>query len=263
PKLFAEAAKKAGREVVIVAHQGESWPELETVADRFCWVKLGQLGKIIGFFREHGVTETVFLGAITKTKIFKDVWPDLKGLTLWNKIDARQDDAILRAVADALEKEGIHVLESTLYLKDLLFPRGVLTKKKPSAEQMEDIRFGWQTARAIGALDIGQCVVVRDRTVLAVEAIEGTDAAIIRGGALGKEKTVVVKVKKPKQDFRFDLPAIGVKTIETMSSVKGAVLAVETGQSLLFDREAVIEAANRAGIVVVGVEELADGTLSL
>ena len=263
PKLFAEAAQKAGREVVIVAHQGESWPELESIADRFCWVKLGQLGKIISFFREHGVTETVFLGAITKTKIFKDVWPDLKGLTLWNKIDARQDDAILRAVADALEKEGIHVLESTLYLKDLLFPKGVLTKKKPSAEQVEDIRFGWQTARAIGALDIGQCVVVRDRTVLAVEAIEGTDAAITRGGALGKEKTVVVKVKKPKQDFRFDLPAIGVKTIETMSAVKAAVLAVETGQSLLFDREAVIEAANRAGIVVVGVEELPDGLLSL
>jgi len=263
PKLFAEAAQKAGREVVIVAHQGESWPELESIADRFCWVKLGQLGRIISFFREHGVTETVFLGAITKTKIFKDVWPDLKGLTLWNKIDARQDDAILRAVAEALEKEGIHVLESTLYLKDLLFPKGGLTKKKPTAEQLEDIRFGWQTARAIGSLDIGQCVVVRDRTVLAVEAIEGTDAAITRGGALGKEKTVVVKVKKPKQDFRFDLPAIGVKTIETMSAVKAAVLAVETGQSLLFDREAVIEAANRAGIVVVGVEELPDGTLSL
>ena len=263
PKLFAEAAKKAGREVVIVAHQGESWPELETVADRFCWVKLGQLGRIISFFREHGVTETVFLGAITKTKIFKDVWPDLKGLTLWNKIDIRQDDAILRAVAGVLEQEGIHVLESTLYLKDLLFPKGVLTKKKPTAEQMEDIRFGWQTARAIGALDIGQCVVVRDRTVLAVEAIEGTDAAITRGGTLGKEKVVVVKVKKPKQDFRFDLPAIGGKTIETMASVKGALLAVETGQALLFDREAVIEAANRAGIVVVGVEELPDGTLSL
>ena len=249
--------------MVIVAHQGESWPELEGIADRFCWVKLGQLGRIIGFFREHGVTETVFLDAITKTKLFKDVWPDLKGLTLWNKIDARQDDAILRAVAEALEKEGIHVLESTLYLKDLLFPKGVLSKKKPTAEQMEDIRFGWQTARAIGALDIGQCVVVRNRTVLAVEAIEGTDAAITRGGALGKEKTVVVKVKKPKQDFRFDLPAIGGKTIETMAAVKAAVLAVETGQALLFDREAVIDMANRAGIVVVGVEELADGTLSL
>ncbi len=263
PKLFADAARKAGREVVIIAHQGESWPELEGVADRFCWVKLGQLGRIISFFREHGVTETVFLGAITKTRIFKDVWPDLKGLTLWNRIDIRQDDAILRAVAEALEKEGIHVLESTLYLKDLLFPKGVLTRKKPSAEQLEDIRFGWQIARAIGALDIGQCVVVRDRTVLAVEAIEGTDAAIARGGGLGKEKGVVVKVKKPKQDFRFDLPAIGGKTIETMAEVKAAVLAVETGQSLLFDREAVIEAANRAGIVVVGVEELPDGTLSL
>jgi len=263
PKLFAEAAQKAGREVVIVAHQGESWPELEGLADRFCWVKLGQLGRIISFFRENGVTEAVFLGAITKTKIFKDVWPDLKGLTLWNKIDARQDDAILRAVAEALEKEGIHVLESTLYLKDLLFPKGVLTKKKPTTEQLEDISFGWQTARAIGALDIGQCVVVRNRTVLAVEAIEGTDAAIARGGSLGKEKVVVVKVKKPKQDFRFDLPAIGVKTIETMSSVKAAVLAVETGQSLLFDREAVIDAANRAGIVVAGVEERPDGTLSL
>jgi hypothetical protein len=263
PKLFAEAARKAGREVVIAAHQGESWPELEGVADRFCWVKLGQLGRIISFFREHGVTETVFLGDITKTRIFKDVWPDLKGLTLWNKIDIRQDDAILRAVAEALEKEGIHVLESTLYLKDLLFPKGVLTRKKPTAEQMEDIRFGWQTTRAIGALDIGQCVVVRDRSVLAVEAIEGTDAAIARGGALGKEKAVVVKVKKPRQDFRFDLPAIGGKTIETMATVKAAVLAVETGQALLFDREAVIEAANRAGIVVIGVEELPDGTLLL
>ncbi|HCC55187.1 MAG TPA: DUF1009 domain-containing protein [Desulfobulbaceae bacterium] len=261
PKLFAEAARKAGRKVVIVAHQGESWPELEDVADQFCWVKLGQLGRIISFFREHGVTEIVFLGDITKTRIFKDVWPDLKGLTLWNKIDVRQDDAILRAVADALEKEGIHVLESTLYLKDLLFPKGVLSRKKPTADQMEDIRFGWQTARAIGALDIGQCVVVRNRTVLAVEAIEGTDAAITRGGTLGKEKVVVVKVKKPKQDFRFDLPAIGGKTIETMVAVKAAVLAVETGQALLFDREATIEMANRAGIVVIGVEESADGTV--
>ncbi|MGV1099340.1 LpxI family protein [Thiovibrio sp. JS02] len=262
PKLFAEAAKKAGRLVVIVAHQGESWPELEEIADRFCWVKLGQLGRIISFFREHGVSETVFLGTITKTRIFKDVWPDFKGLTLWNKIDVRQDDAILRAVAAALEKEGIRVLPSTLYLAELLFPKGILSRRKPSAEQVEDIRFGWRTARAIGALDIGQCVVVRDRTVLAVEAIEGTDAAIARGGGLGKEKTVVVKLKKPKQDFRFDLPAIGVKTIETMAGVKAAVLAVETGQALLFDREAVLAKADQAGIVVIGVEEQPDGTLS-
>jgi len=261
PRLFAEAARKAGREVVIAAHQGESSPDLQGVADRFCWVRLGQLGKIIAFFREHGVGETVLLGTITKTRIFQDVRPDLKGLTLWNKIDVRQDDAILRAVARVLEQEDIRVLESTLYLGHLLFPRGILGRKKPSAAQADDIRFGWQTARAIGALDIGQCVVVRDRTVLAVEAIEGTDAAIARGGALGREKAVVVKVRKPGQDFRFDLPAIGEKTIRTMIEARASVLAVESGQALLFDREEAIAAANRAGIVVVGVEEEQDGSL--
>ena len=262
PLLFAKAAKKAGRRVIIIAHKGEAWPELEKLADSFCWVKLGQLGKIIKFFKTNDVFEAVFLGTITKTRIFKDVMPDLKGLTLWNKIDVRQDDAILRAVAGALESEGVKILESTLYLQELLFPSGVLTKKKPSKDQVEDIRFGWQTARAIGGLDIGQCVVVRDRTVLAVEAIEGTDAAISRGGSLGREKAVVVKLKKPKQDFRFDLPAIGEKTIATMESVKASVLAVESGQALLFDSEAMVARADQAGIVVVGVQELEDGTLS-
>ncbi|MFZ5761574.1 MAG: LpxI family protein [Thermodesulfobacteriota bacterium] len=263
PLLFAEAAKKQGRQVVAAAHKGETSPEIDQAADRVCWVKLGQLGRIISFFKDEGVTETVFAGAITKTRIFKDVWPDLKGLSLWNKIDIRQDDAILRAVAAVLEEEGIRVLPSTLYLPHLLFPRGVLTKKRPSAEQVEDIRFGWQTARAIGALDIGQCVVVRDRSVLAVEAIEGTDAAIRRGGELGREGAVVVKLKKPQQDFRFDLPAIGLKTIETMQGVQAKVLAVEAGQALLFDCDEVVRQANRAGIVVVGVEEEANGSLSL
>lgn len=262
PLLFAEAAKVEGRQVVAAAHKGETWPEIEQTADRVCWVKLGQLGRIISFFKDQGVTETVFAGAITKTRIFKDVWPDLKGLSLWNKIDVRQDDAILRAVATVFEEEGIRVLPSTLYLPHLLFPKGVLTKKQPSAEQREDIRFGWHTARAIGALDIGQCVVVRDRSVLAVEAIEGTDAAIRRGGELGREGAVVVKLKKPHQDFRFDLPAIGLKTIETMQAAKAAVLAVEAGQALLFDCDEVVRQANKAGIVVVGVAEGPDGQLS-
>lgn len=261
PYLFAEAAKKEGREVVIVAHKGESHPDLESIADRFCWVKLGQLGKIIKFFRDEEVRETVFLGTITKTRIFRDVLPDLKGISLWNKIDIKQDDAILRAIAGELEKEGISVLDSTLYLKHLLFPPGVLTKKKPSADQRRDIEFGFQVARAVGRLDIGQCVVVRDMSVVAVEAIEGTDAAIRRGGALAREKAVVVKVKKPSQDFRFDLPATGLATIESMLAVKAAVLAVEAGQSLLFDREAMIRQADRAGLVVVGVTEEADGSL--
>jgi len=261
PILFTEAAHAAGRKVVVVAHKGETSAKLLELSDSSCWVKLGQLGKIIKFFKKEGVKEVVFLGTITKTRIFKEVWPDLKGLTLWNKIDNKQDDAILRAIAGVLEKEGLKVLESTLYLRELLFPRGQLSKKKPSTLQLADIKFGWQMARSVGRLDIGQCIVVRDLTVLAVEAIEGTDAAIKRGGALGRGKAVVVKVKKPGQDFRFDLPAIGVKTIESMISVGAAVLAVEAGQALLFDSDAVLTLVDKAGIVVVGVYENEAGEL--
>ncbi len=261
PLLFIKAAQKAGRRVVVVAHKGETDEEIVQTADAVCWVKLGQLGKVISFLKKEGVGETVFLGTITKTQIFRDILPDLKGISLWNKIDRKQDDAILRAIALTLEDEGIKVLESTLYLGHLLFPAGVITKKKPNRKQRRDIEFGWQNARAIGELDIGQCVVVRDCTVLAVEAIEGTDATILRGGALAKEKAVVVKVRKPGQDFRFDLPATGINTIRNLQRVKGAVLAVEAGQSLLFDRELMIEEANKAGIVVVGVSELEDGSL--
>ncbi len=261
PLLFIEAAKKEGRKTVLIAHRNETSDEAAEAADEVCWVKLGQLGKVIKFFHSQGVGESVLVGAITKTRIFRDILPDMKGLTLWNKIDAKQDDAILRAVAGFLEKEGIKVLESTCYLEHLFFPHGVLTKKKPDKNQCIDIEFGWKNARAIGALDIGQCVVVRNCSVLAVEAIDGTDATIMRGGTLAKEQAVVVKVRKPGQDFRFDLPATGIKTIETIASVQGAVLAVEAGQSLLFDPAAMINAANEAGIIVVGVTEKADGTL--
>ncbi|MDD5758287.1 MAG: UDP-2,3-diacylglucosamine diphosphatase LpxI [Desulfobulbaceae bacterium] len=259
PLLFAQAAKVAGRAVVAVGHRNETDSTLEGLSDFFCWVKLGQLGKIIKFFKQNNVREAAFLGTITKTKIFADVWPDLKGLSLWNKIDIKHDDSILRAIAQALEEEGIRVVESTLYLQELLFPAGVLTKKKPTSAQMLDIRFGWRIGREIGRLDIGQCVVVRDSTVLAVEAIEGTDAAILRGGALGRKQAVVVKVKKPGQDFRFDLPAIGPKTIASMIEVQAAVLAVEAGQALLFDGQEVLRLADQAGIAIVGCVESAEG----
>lgn len=261
PLLFIEAARAAGRRVMVIAHKGETDERVAEAADGVCWVKLGQLGRVISWFKEHGVGETVFLGTITKTRIFRDIMPDFKALTLWNTIDTKQDDAILRAVAGALEKEQIAVRESTMYLQHLLFPQGVLTRKKPNREQKADIVFGWQHARAIGQLDIGQCVVVRNQTVVAVEAIEGTDAAIRRGGQLAREKAVVVKVKKPGQDFRFDLPATGVTTIHTLAEVKGSVLAVEAGQALLFDRAAMIRAADEAGIVVVGILENPDGSL--
>ncbi len=261
PLLFIEAARKAGRTVFVVAHKGETSSEVAEAADQVCWVKLGQLGRVISFFRANRVAEAVFLGPITKTRIFRDIMPDLKALSLWNSIDRKHDDAILRAVAGALEKEGIAIRESTLYLQHLLFPRGVLTRRKPNREQWADIEFGWRNARAIGALDIGQCVVVRNQTVLAVEAIEGTDATIRRGGELAREQAVVVKVRKPGQDFRFDLPATGVTTISTLRSVKGAVLAVEAGQSLLFDRDAMVREADAGGIAVVGIVEGEDGTL--
>ena len=261
PLLFIEAAQKVGRKVFVIAHKNETDEKVVEAADEVCWVKLGQLGKIIRFFKDNGVAETVFLGTITKTQIFRDILPDLKGLSLWNKIDIKQDDAILRAVAQALENEGIQVLESTLYLQHLLFPNGVLTRKKPNKAQKKDIEFGWRNARAIGSLDIGQCVVVRDCSVMAVEAIEGTDATILRGGRLAKENAVVVKLRKPNQDFRFDLPATGLGTIESIREVRGSVLAVEAGQSLLFDREKMISTADDAGIVVVGVTEREDGTL--
>jgi hypothetical protein len=262
PLLFARAADKRGRKVIAIAHLNETSRELEDEAEKTCWVKLGQLGKILKFFKNNGVKEVVFAGTITKTRMFKDVFPDIKGLTLWNKIDIRQDDAILRAVASAFEKEGIQVLASTIYLGYLFFPQGVLSRKKPNSKEIEDIRFGWKIARGIGGLDIGQCVVVKDRSVLAVEAIEGTDAAILRGGGLANGGAVVIKLRKPGQDFRFDLPATGTKTIETIVRSGCTVLAVEAGQSLLFDREEMISAADKAGIVVVGVREEQDKSLN-
>ncbi len=263
PLLFAKAAREAGRRIVVVAFRGETDEAVAAWADAVCWTKLGQLGKVINFFKKEGVGETVFLGTITKTRIFRDVIPDFTALSLWNKIDRRQDDAILRAIARYLEEEGIRVIESTLYLRHLFFPCGVLSKKKPGRAQWQDIEFGWRNAKAIGKLDIGQCVVVRDSTVLAVEAIDGTDSTIERGGRLAGEKAVVVKVRKPDQDFRFDLPATGPTTIKNMRRVKASVLAVEAGQSLIFDREEMIKAANDAGIIVVGVREDSEGKLQI
>jgi DUF1009 family protein len=260
--LFAKAASQGGLEIFAAAHEGETDNELANLVNGLQWVRLGQLGRIIKFFKQQGVDKTVMVGSITKTNIFRDIRPDLKGLGLWNKINVKQDDAILRAVAEGLAKEGIEVVASTRYLPELLFPKGVLTKKKPSMAQQDDIRFGWQMARAVGNLDIGQCVVVRNQTVLAVEAIEGTDAAIKRGGMLGKEKAVVIKLRKPNQDFRFDLPAVGITTIDSLLEAKAAVLAVEAQHALLFDRQTVVQLANKSGIVVVGVQEKENGELS-
>lgn len=185
--------------------------------------------------------------------MFTNVRPDLKALSVLATIDHTKDDGVLRAFANVLEKEGISVRFSTFLLPELLVPGGCWTRRKPSKSEMADIQFGWKLAKEIGKLDIGQCIVVRDGSVLAVEAIEGTDATIRRGGMLGKDKTVVVKVSKPNQDMRFDVPAIGLKTIETMHEVGASVLVVEAGGSIVFNREEMIERADKYGIAIIAL----------
>lgn len=254
PLLCARAARRQGRSIVAVAHKGETDPLLSEEVDQIEWVYLGQLGRLIETLKKAGASEAIFAGSITKTRIFKDVRPDLRAINLWRRLGNRLDDGILRSIAAELEQEGIQVLPSTILLKRLLVPSGVLTRCKPSEGQWEDIRFGWELAREIGRLDIGQCLVVKDRAVLAIEAIEGTDQTIRRGGQLGGPGAVVIKVCKPGQDTRFDLPSVGVETIEQMVQVKASVLAVEAGRTLFFDRDSTIDLANRSSIAVVGVD---------
>ncbi|HID96945.1 MAG TPA: LpxI family protein [Thermodesulfobacteriaceae bacterium] len=251
PLLCARAARMQGRRIVAVAHKGETDPGLEKEVDSIVWIRLGQFNRLIKALKKEGAREVLFAGTITKKRIFKDVFPDLRAVNLWRRLDKRLDDSILRVVAAEIESEGIKVLPSTVFLKDLIAPEGVLTRKKPSGEQWRDIRFGFEMARKIGELDIGQCIVVKDRCVIAVEALEGTDRTILRGGELGGEGTVVVKVCKPSQDTRFDLPSVGLGTVSSMAGVKASVLAIEAGGTLMFDREETIKLAEKSGIILV------------
>ncbi|MGQ9812475.1 MAG: LpxI family protein [Dissulfurimicrobium sp.] len=254
PILCARAARLKGRKVIAIAHKGETLPELGNDVDAIEWISIGQLGRLIKILKDAGVSEAIFVGTITKKRIFIDVRPDLRALNLWRRLDKRLDDSILRAIAAEIESEGIKVLPSTFFMHDILMPDGVLTRKKPSASQVEDIEFGLRLAKKIGALDIGQCVVVKDKVILAVEAIEGTDETILRGGRLGGPGAVVVKICKPFQDTRFDLPSVGLGTIERMAEVGAEVLAVESGRALLFDRDQAVALADRSKIAIVGID---------
>jgi len=255
PILFARAAKQKGLEVIAIAHEGETLPELAQCVDSISWIKVGQLGKLISIFKEQGVRDVLMAGGIKKTRLFGNTLPDLRGMALLARMIHKKDDSLLRAVAEDLESEGIMVRESTMYLDNLLAPLGTLTKKKPSKDELRDIEFGWQMAKAIGKLDIGQTVVVKDQAVLAVEAIEGTDEAIRRGGSLCGKGAVVVKVCKPNQDLRFDLPAIGRGTIQTMMEVKAVCLAVEAGKTIIFEQDEVVREAERAGIAIIALQD--------
>lgn len=255
PLLIAEAAKRQGLKTVAVAHLDETDPALSACVDDIVWIRLGQLGQLIKVFKKRGVSDVLMAGTITKRRMFENIRPDLKGLTIMSKLAFFHDDDILRAVAREFDKEGITIVSSTQFLPELMAPEGCLTARHPDKAEKEDIRFGWQMAKALGRLDIGQCVVVRKKTVLAVEAIDGTDATILRGGSLAQEKAVVVKVSKPGQDLRFDVPSVGLQTVRNLSRVKGSVLAVEAGKTLLFDRAEMIAEADRTHIAIVSLHD--------
>jgi UDP-2,3-diacylglucosamine hydrolase len=255
PIAFAQAAKQKGLQVIAVAHEGETQPELAHLVDGIFWVKVGQLGKIITIFKEQGIVDVLMAGGIKKTRLFGNTMPDMRGMALLARMVHKKDDSLLRAVADELESEGITVRESTLYLDSIIAQKGILTKRKPAKAERRDIEFGWQMAKEIGRLDIGQTVVLKDQVILAVEAIEGTDEAIRRGGKLCGQGAVIVKVCKPQQDLRFDLPAIGTQTIESMAEVKASCLAVEAGKTIILERETVIHDADRAGITIIAVRD--------
>jgi DUF1009 family protein len=253
PIIFADNARKLGYQLCAVAHEGETDPDLANHVDRIHWIKIGQLNKLISAFKGDQVHQAVMLGGIKKTHVFTTVRPDFRALALAARLALWKDDDILRELAKELEKEGITICESTFGLEGILANEGSLTARVPTEKEWEDIRYGWEVAHDVGRLDIGQCVVIKDRVVVAVEAVEGTDEAIKRGGHLAKDGAVVVKRCKPQQDLRFDLPAVGPRTIDIMASVSASVLAVEAGRTIILDREVTLKKAQAAGIAVVGM----------
>ena len=250
PKLFIQGAREAGYEVVTVGFEGETEPELAALSDQFYWLKLGQLSKLVQTFKNAGVQRAAMTGAINKTRMYSKIRPDWRAFKLLRKLHNKKDDSLLRALAEELESDGIRIEPSTLFLPTLLAAAGTYTRRRLSHSESRDIEFGWHLAREIGRLDIGQCLVVKDQAVLAVEGIDGTDATIRRGGGLCHGGAIVLKLSKPSQDLRFDVPAVGLQTIDAMRAVKARVLVIEAGKTLLFDRERMIQEADLAGITI-------------
>jgi len=253
PLLFAESARRAGHRVVAAAHVNQTDPALEKLVDGCTWVKLGQFGKVLEVLQAAGCTQVVMLGSIAKARFFRDAWLDGLGVQLVARLAVKSDDNLLRAIASALEERGLPVTDPSAFLQDRLAQEGVMGKRQPTEAQWADARYGLELARAIGRLDLGQTVVVKEQVAVAVEALEGTDACIRRGGELAKEGGVVVKAVKPQQDRRFDLPAVGPDTIDSMREAGCQVLAVEAGSTLVMDLEEMIRRADKAKIALVGI----------
>jgi len=253
PKIIAHEARSQGYSVFAIALEPIADGSLSSYVDDIQWVNIGKFGNLITTLKKSGIQEAVMAGKVSKSLLYKSrIRPDMRAMKLLLSLKNRSDDSILLAITEELEKEGIHLQEITRFSSTILTPEGVLTSKRPTKDEWDDIAFGWSIAKEIGRLDIGQTVVVKNRAVMAVEAIEGTDEAIRRGGQLAGKNAVVVKVSKPNQDMRFDVPAVGVQTLTTMAEVGAKVLAVESGKSLLLDKEHILLEAKRARLALVG-----------
>jgi len=254
PFLVLEGARSQGIEMAVIALKEEASPELEKVAKRLHWVSLGELSKAIALMQQEGVNHAVMAGQVKHNKIFSSIRPDWKLAKLLLTLPRKNTDSLIGAVAKAFEGEGIQLVDSTLFLKPLLPEPGVLTRRAPSENEAADIEYGLGVARHIATMDIGQTVVVADRACVAVEAMEGTDEAILRAARFAAGKSlVVVKVSKPKQDMRFDVPVVGLPTVETMRSAGATALALDARRTLLFDWEKLIGKADEAGITIQAV----------
>src|SRR6267154_843509 len=251
PFLVLEGARSQGIEMVVIAIKEEAAPELQVQAKRLHWVSLGELSKTIDLLHKEGVAQAVMAGQVKHTKIFSAIRPDWKLAKLLFSLPRKNTDALIGAVAKVLEDEGIRLVDSTFFLKPLVPEAGVLTRRAPSESEAVDIEYGLGVARQIAGMDIGQTVVISDKACIAVEAMEGTDETIARAARIaGGKPLVVVKVSKPKQDMRFDVPVVGLPTIEQMRACGATALAVDAGRTVFFDREKLIELANQVGIAI-------------
>jgi DUF1009 family protein len=257
PFLVLRAARQAGHDVVVVAIEGEAFPDLEPLAGElgrtsFSWVSLGQLGECVATLKSAGVRRAVMAGQVKHVKLFGGVLPDLMLMKALGRLKSKNTDALIAAIAEVLQEYGIALMDSTALLGNLMARPGVLTRTAPTDAMLADFEFGGRMADAVAGLDIGQTIIVKDQAVVAVEAMEGTDAVIARAGTLAGAGTRVVKVAKPSQDMRFDVPVVGVATIVAMRASGADALCVDAGKTLIVDGDAFVQAADDAGIVVFG-----------
>jgi DUF1009 family protein len=251
PRLLADAAQKAGvKKIVAAAFTGETDPELKQHVHLIEWMRVGQLNRLLKFFNQNKVHHAIMAGQIAPKNLF-DLRPDWKALLLLGKLKERNAESIFTAIADELTRIDVELLPATTFLEDCLVPAGLIAGAGLSRREEEDVDLGWRVAKEIARLDIGQTVIVKNGTVVAVEAFEGTNEAIRRGGALAREAAIMVKVAKPNQDMRFDAPAIGVETIRVAAEAKLRVIAVEAGKTLLLERKAIADIAAHSKLSII------------